>query len=188
MRRIIAFIALVFVLAGCSKAFEPKPKDVAAVYKNDFSVKAKAAYGENETDFKITKNGMSISFIVESPKELSGLSIALSDEHAKVDFEGMELLLGTENLPEKAPFFYFFPRFHKIRSLTNSKRHTFFAVFPVFHINRPGQNHPECGHIYFPPRGTSGHRKTLRRAKILPSDQTGSLWEFRQRALHKRAV
>ena len=105
MRRIIAFIALVFVLAGCSKAFEPKPKDVAAVYKNDFSVKAKATYGENETDFKITKNGMSISFVVESPKELSGLSIALSDEHAKVDFEGMELLLETENLPEKAPFF-----------------------------------------------------------------------------------
>ena len=53
---------------------------------------------------EVLKNGMSISFLLAFPKELSGMEVVLSDEHARVIFEGMEQEINTENLPEGTPF------------------------------------------------------------------------------------
>ena len=107
MKRIIFIMVLILSFCGCSKEIWVTPQEVAERYSEDFFVAAKT----EETEMDISKNRMSISFDVKNPKEISGLKVELSGEHAKVIYEGMEQSINTKNLPEKAPFLlvsYFF--------------------------------------------------------------------------------
>ena len=104
MKKIILAAVLILSLCGCSKAVSAVPADVAETYKKDFSGKVLAVFGENEAEMSITKNGMSISFIANSPAELEGMGIEISDEHAKVSYQGMEQEIRKDSLPEGTPF------------------------------------------------------------------------------------
>ena len=68
------------------------------------SASVKAAFGENEAEITVLKNGMSISFSVYSPNELSGMGIEIFDEHAKISYNGMEQEIKKDSLPEGTPF------------------------------------------------------------------------------------
>lgn len=95
---------MLFALSACSNAQAPAPQDVAKAYGGDFSTAAKVNFGENEAEMQITKNPMSISILLDFPAEVSGMSIELFDEHAKITYEGMEQNIKTDSLPEGTPF------------------------------------------------------------------------------------
>lgn len=100
MKRAVFILVLIFLFCGCGKAIKPSANDVAKVYSKDFSAVAE----KKNMVMDISKNGTSISFTAKYPKEVEGLCVLLSDEHAKVEFEGMTQEINTESLPEKAPF------------------------------------------------------------------------------------
>lgn len=104
MKKIIFVLAVLLVFSGCSNPAMPSPSEVSEKYKNGFSALATAEYGEDTAETEIIKNGMSISFLLKNPPELSGMSIVLFDEHAEVTYEGMTMDIDTENLPDFAPF------------------------------------------------------------------------------------
>lgn len=104
MKKLIVLMALVFVLSGCSNSLSASPEEIAKAYENDFSVSVKANFGENESEMSVFKNGMSISFLANSPNELSGMGIEIFDEHAKISYNGMEQEINKDSLPEGAPF------------------------------------------------------------------------------------
>ena len=95
---------LIFAFSGCSNSLSVSPEEVAKVYENDFSVSVKANFGGNESEMSVLKNGMSISFSVNSPNELSGMGIEIFDEHAKISYNGMEQEINKGSLPEGTPF------------------------------------------------------------------------------------
>ena len=97
-------LILSLLLNGCSNSALPSAEDVANAYKNDFSAAAKVSFDDNEAEMKIEKNPMSISISLVFPAEISGMGIVLSDEHAKINYEGMEQTIKTESLPEGTPF------------------------------------------------------------------------------------
>ena len=104
MKKIIFSIVVLLMLSGCSDSVLPKTADVSEVYKKDFSALVTVEYGEETAKMEIEKKGMSISFLLREPEELSGMSMALFDEHAKVTYEGMVLDINTDKLPDSAPF------------------------------------------------------------------------------------
>lgn len=104
MKKIIFSIVVLLMLSGCSISALPKTEDISEVYKKDFSALVTVEYGEETAKMEIEKKGMSISFLLREPEELSGMSIALFDEHAKVTYEGMVLDINTDKLPDSAPF------------------------------------------------------------------------------------
>ena len=104
MRKFIVAAVVAALLCGCSNAPSATPQDVAKAFEKDFSAKATAVFGENETEMSIAKNGTSISFFIDSPKELAGMELELFDEHAVVRYEGMEQKINTDSLPKGAPF------------------------------------------------------------------------------------
>lgn len=104
MKKIIFSIVALLVLSGCSISALPKTEDISEVYKKDFSALVTVEYGEETAKMEIEKKGMSISFLLHEPEELSGMSIVLFDEHAEVTYEGMVLDINTDNLPDYAPF------------------------------------------------------------------------------------
>ncbi|MBQ7874787.1 MAG: hypothetical protein IJ306_06485 [Oscillospiraceae bacterium] len=104
MRKLIVIFVLILSLCGCSNAAAATPQEVAAAFRKDFSAKATAVFGDNETGMSISKNGMSISILLDSPAELAGMGIELFDEHAKVTYQGMEQEIDTDSLPGGTPF------------------------------------------------------------------------------------
>ena len=104
MRRLFFVIVLILSLCGCSKAVSVAPQEVADAFQRDFSAKATAVFGESKTEMSITKNGMSISILLDSPAELAGMGIELDDEHAKITYHGMEQEIKTDSLPGGTPF------------------------------------------------------------------------------------
>lgn len=104
MKKLVLILVLILSLCGCSNAVAATPQEVAAAFGQDFSAKATAAFGDNETSMSISKNGMSISILLDSPAELAGMGIELSDEHAKVTYQGMEQELDADSLPDGTPF------------------------------------------------------------------------------------
>ena len=104
MKKLIVFAALVFAFSGCSNSVSVSPEEVSKTYEKDFLASAKAVFGENEAEIAVLKNGMSISFSVGSPNELSGMGIEISDEHAKISYDGMEQEIKKDSLPEGTPF------------------------------------------------------------------------------------
>ena len=104
MKKIIFSIVALLVLSGCSISALPKTEDISEVYKKDFSALVTAEYGEETAKMEIEKKGMSISFLLREPEELSGMSISLFDEHAEVMYEGMIQNIEKDNLPDYAPF------------------------------------------------------------------------------------
>lgn len=104
MKKIILGAILLLLLCGCSKASSVTPQEVSEEYKKDFSVSAKAAFDNSESEMKISKNGMSISISVESPAELSGMGIEIFDEHAEVSYNGAKQEIKKESLPEGTAF------------------------------------------------------------------------------------
>ena len=95
---------IVFVFCGCSKSVSVTPQEVAEKYKQDFFSSVIAVFGDNRTEMEASKNGMSISVSVNSPAELSGMGIEISDEHAKIGYKGMEQEIEKNSLPEGTPF------------------------------------------------------------------------------------
>ena len=104
MRKIIFVFAFIFLISGCSNVSNVTPGEVAGVYNGDFTAEARAVFGDNEAEMLITKNGMSISISVTSPAELEGMGIEISDEHAKISYEGMGQEIKTDSLPEGTLF------------------------------------------------------------------------------------
>ena len=104
MKKIIFSVVVLLMLSGCSVSALPKTADISEAYKKDFFAVATASYGEETTKMEITKNGMSISFLLCEPEELSGMSIVIFDEHAKVTYEGMTQDIDADKLPDSAPF------------------------------------------------------------------------------------
>ena len=104
MKKIIIAAIISALLCGCSNTPSVTNQDIAKAFEKDFSAKVTAAFGENETKMSISKNGTSISFFINSPKELSGMELELFDEHAVVRYEGMEQKINTGSLPKGAPF------------------------------------------------------------------------------------
>ncbi len=51
-----------------------------------------------------TKKGISITFYVEEPEELRGLSITKTEGKAAAEFGGMTVAFPAEKLPSAAPF------------------------------------------------------------------------------------
>ncbi|MBQ3561294.1 MAG: hypothetical protein IJP05_02775 [Oscillospiraceae bacterium] len=103
MRKILFAFVLIMVFTGCSKAV-PQPQSIAEVYKKDFCTQVSAVCAEESYKMEMSKNGISISFVVTKPEELAGLSIELCGEHAKITFKEMQAEIDTGNLLEKAPF------------------------------------------------------------------------------------
>ena len=104
MKKFIMLAAFVLLFSGCSNSLKVTPQEVADAYGKDFSASVKAVFGERETEMSVSKNGMSISIIVNSPAELSGMGIEISDEHAKIGYKGMEQEIEKDSLPEGTPF------------------------------------------------------------------------------------
>ena len=104
MKKFIMLAAIVLLFSGCSNSLKVTPQDVANAYGKDFSASVKAVFGERETEMSVSKNGMSISITVNSPAELSGMGIEISDEHAKIGYKGMEQEIEKDYLPEGTPF------------------------------------------------------------------------------------
>ena len=104
MKKIIMLAAMVLIFSGCSNSLKAAPQDVANVYGKDFSASVKSVFGERETEMSVSKNGMSINIIVNSPSELSGMGIEIFDEHAKIGYKGMEQEIEKDSLPERTPF------------------------------------------------------------------------------------
>ena len=104
MKKFIMLAAFVLLFSGCSNSLKVTPQEVADAYEKDFSASVKAVFGERETEMSVSKNGMSISIIVNSPAELSGMGIEISDEHAKIGYKGMEQEIEKDSLPEGTPF------------------------------------------------------------------------------------
>ena len=104
-KRIFVFVLILsLILSGCSNSVLPSAEDVTNAYKNDFSAAAKVSFDDNEAEMKITKKPMSISISLVFPAEISGMEIVLSDEHAKINYEGMEQTVRIDSLPEGTPF------------------------------------------------------------------------------------
>ena len=104
MKKIIFSVVVLLMLSGCSVSALPKTADISEAYKKDFFAVATASYGEEPTNMEITKNGMNISFLLCEPEELSGMSIVIFEEHAKVTYEGMPQDIDADKLPDSAPF------------------------------------------------------------------------------------
>ena len=104
MKKIIFSVVVLLMLSGCSVSALPKTADISEAYKKDFSALVTVEYGEETAKMEITKNGMSISFLLREPEELSGMSMVLFDEHAKVTYEGMTQDIDADKLPDSAPF------------------------------------------------------------------------------------
>ena len=104
MKKLIMLAALLLVLSGCSNPVPVTPKEVAETYKKDFSAASKIVFGDNAAEFSVSKNGMSISILLDSPQELSGMGIEIFDEHAKISYNGMEQEVEKDSLPEGTPF------------------------------------------------------------------------------------
>ena len=104
MKKFIVLAAIVLMFSGCSNSWKVTPQDVANAYGKDFPASVKAVFGERETEMSVSKNGMSISITVNSPAELSGMGIEISDEHAKIGYKGMEQEIEKNSLPEGTPF------------------------------------------------------------------------------------
>ena len=104
MKKIIFSVVVLLMLSGCSISALPKTADISEAYKKDFSALVTVEYGEETAKMEITKNGMSISFLLREPEELSGMSMVLFDEHAKVTYEGMTQDIDADKLPDSAPF------------------------------------------------------------------------------------
>ena len=104
MKKLIMLAALLLVLSGCSNPVPVTPKEVSETYKQDFSAASKIVFGDNAAEFAVSKNGMSISILLDSPPELSGMGIEISDEHAKISYNGMEQEIEKDSLPERTPF------------------------------------------------------------------------------------
>ena len=104
MKKLIMLAAFVLLFSGCSNSLKVTPQEVADAYGKDFSASVKAVFGERETEMSVSKNGMSISIIVNFPAELSGMGIEISDEHAKIGYKGMEQEIEKDSLPERTPF------------------------------------------------------------------------------------
>ena len=104
MKKFIVLAAIVLMFSGCSNSLKVTPQDVADTYGKDFSASVKAVFGEWETEMSVSKNGMSISITVNSPAELSGMGIEISDEHAKIGYKGLEQEIEKNSLPEGTPF------------------------------------------------------------------------------------
>ena len=117
MKKIIFSVVALLMLSGCSVSALPKAADISEAYKKDFFAVATASYGEETAKMEITKNGMSISFLLRKPVELSGMSIVLFDEHAKVTYEGMTQDIDADKLPDSAPFLLLEELFDDISNL-----------------------------------------------------------------------
>ncbi len=95
---------LLLLISGCSDSVSASPQEVSKTFEQDFCVLAKATFGGMEAEMDIEKNGMSISIMVKSPTELAGMGIEISDEHAKISYNGMEQEIKKDSLPEGTPF------------------------------------------------------------------------------------
>ena len=104
MKKIILSFVLMAMFSGCSNSFSVTPQEVAKVYEKDFSASVLVDFGKNRTEMEMLKNSMSISISVDSPAELSGMGIEISDEHAKISYNGMEQEIEKDSLPERTPF------------------------------------------------------------------------------------
>lgn len=106
MKKLLFITMLIFsiVFSGCSNSVLPSAEEVSKAYANDFSAAAKVTFDGNEAEMQIAKNPMSISISLVFPAEISGMGIELSDEHAKITYEGMEQTIKTDSLPEGTPF------------------------------------------------------------------------------------
>ena len=104
MKKLIILTAIVLMFSGCSNPVQATPAEVAKAFEQDFSAASKIVFGDNKTEFDVLKNGMSISIIVNSPAELAGMGIEISDEHAKIGYKGMEQEIEKGSLPEGTPF------------------------------------------------------------------------------------
>ncbi len=104
MKKIIMLTAFVLLLSGCSNSPAATPQEVAKAYEKDFSASAMIVFGDNKAEFDVLKNGMSISILLNSPAELSGMGIEIFDEHAKITYNGMEQEIRKDSLPEGTPF------------------------------------------------------------------------------------
>ncbi len=104
MKKIIFLVAVLLMFSGCSNAGTPSAAEVSEKYRKDFSANVSAVYGKENAKGKITKNGMSISILLNEPEELKGMSITVFDEHADISYEGMTQRIETDDLPDGAPF------------------------------------------------------------------------------------
>lgn len=104
MKKIILSVVLIFLFCGCSKSLTVTSEEVSKIYEQNFKVSAFAVFGENKTEMEVTKNGMSIGILLKSPKELSGMGIDISDEHANISYDGMEQEISIDELPKGTAF------------------------------------------------------------------------------------
>lgn len=101
LKKIFTVIA-VLMLTSCS-AGTVSTEEVSAAYQSDFSCGLVISCGEDETEMKCTKNGLSIMLSTISPEDMAGLDMEISDGRLKLSFEGMETEFDFENLPENGP-------------------------------------------------------------------------------------
>lgn len=114
MKKIIIAAMLILLLCGCSGAAPMSSAEVATKYQGSFSAAARAEFDNIESEIGVEKNPMSISISILSPEELSGMEIEISDEHAKVTYEGMEQELDIDRLPEGTVFLLLDELFEKL--------------------------------------------------------------------------
>ena len=104
MKKIVLSLMILLFVSGCSNSALPDSKEVAKAFERDFSAAAKVTFDDTEAEMDISKNGMSISILLNNPSELSGMGIEIYDEHAKIIYNGMEQEIRKNSLPEGTPF------------------------------------------------------------------------------------
>ena len=104
MKKIVLSLMILLFVSGCSNSALTDPKEVAKAFEGDFSAAAKVSFDDTEAEMDISKNGMSISILLNNPPELSGMGIEIYDEHAKIIYNGMKQEIRKNSLPEGTPF------------------------------------------------------------------------------------
>lgn len=104
MKKGLALFFCLLFFSSCSAVKPVSTVDIATRYEGFVSALVTAETVEDVFQINVTKNGMSITFYVEEPEELRGLSITKTEGKATVEFGGMTVAFPAEKLPSAAPF------------------------------------------------------------------------------------
>lgn len=107
MKRILAVFFCILFFSSCSSVKPMSTADVAARYEAFVSASVTVKTAEDVFRMNVSKNGLSITFSVEEPAELCGLSITKAEDEVTAKFEGMTVAFPVEKLPSAAPFLLF---------------------------------------------------------------------------------
>ena len=96
-KMLILVVSMTIILCGCDKV----PSEDTPMTNRLFNVNAEIDYGENSISCSMTRLGDGIwKSEIDSPSELEGVSISLSDNIIVTEYHGMTVANEKENSPQ----------------------------------------------------------------------------------------